>query len=147
MNLRNALNAFYYSNALCDLQMMNKKITNPNITYNSLLYLEIIHSLQGQCTASKLAELLCISKPGVTLKLNELLKQGLIIKQPDPEDGRRFLLSVNSEKVPQYRVYQQQDDLAVQRITAQYSAEDIEKFCSMLQIITEINYAEAERKE
>ena len=147
MNLRNALNAFYYSNALCDLQMMNKKITNPNITYNSLLYLEIIHSLQGQCTASKLAELLCISKPGVTLKLNELLKQGLIIKQPDPEDGRRFLLSVNSERVPQYRVYQQQDDLAVQRITAQYSAEDIEKFCSMLQIITEINYAEAERKE
>ena len=147
MNLRNALNAFYYSNALCDLQMMNKKITNPNITYNSLLYLEIIHSLQGQCTASKLAELLCISKPGVTLKLNELLKQGLIIKQPDPEDGRRFLLSVNSEKVPQYQVYQQQDDLAVQRITAQYSAEDIEKFCSMLQIITEINYAEAERKE
>ena len=146
MKLRDALNAFYYSHALCDLQMMNQKFTNPNITYNSLLYLEIIHSLQGKCTASKLAELLCISKPGVTLKLNELLEQELIIKRPDPQDGRRFLLSVNEEKVPQYRVYKEQDDLAVREIIRRYSAEVVEKFCSMLLILTEINYSEAQKK-
>ena len=145
MNLSDALRAFYYSHALCDLQLMNHKFTNPNITYNSLLYLEIIHSLQGQCTASKLAELLHISKPGVTLKLNELLEQGLITKKQDPQDGRKFLLAVNEAKVPQYRIYQEQDNLAVKEISARYTAADIEKFCSMLRILTEINYAEAQK--
>ena len=143
MNLRDALNAFYYSNALCDLQMMNRKFTNPSITYNSLLYLEIIYSMRGKCTASKLAEMLCISKPGVTSKLNELMEQGLIVKQPDPNDGRKHFLMVNEDMVPQYRIYRQQDDLAVKTITEKFSKEDIEKFCSMLEIITSINYDEA----
>ena len=143
MDLREALNAFYYSNALCDLQLMNRKTANRSITYNSLLYLEIIYSMQGRCTASRLAELLCISKPGVTSKLNELMEQGLVVKKPDPADGRRQLLFVNEEKAPQYQVYRKQDDLAVKTITEQYAQEDIRKFCNMLQIITAINYDEA----
>ena len=142
MDLRDSLNAFYYSNALCDLRMMNKKFSSQNITYNSLLYLELINSMQGKCTASKLAEMLFISKPGVTLKLNELISQGLIKKIPNPEDHRQNLLYVNEDAVPQYRVYRQQDDLAVKTITEKFSKEDIEKFCAMLQIITDINYNE-----
>ncbi len=145
MNLRDALNAFYYSSALCDLQLMNRKFTNPSITYNSLLYLEIIYSMHGTCTASRLAELLCVSKPGVTSKLNELIEQGLVVRKPDPNDGRKYFLFVNEDKVPQYRIYRQQDDLAVKTITEQYSGEDIEKFCAMLQIITSINYEDANK--
>ena len=143
MDLRDSLNAFYYSNALCDLQLMNRQFTNPAITYNSLLYLEIIYSMQGKCTASRLADLLCVSRPGVTKKLNELLEQGLILKTPDPSDGRKYFLSVNEETAPQYRIYRQQDDLAVRTITERYSQEDIRKFSDMLQILTEINYEEA----
>lgn len=143
MDLRDSLNAFYYSNALCDLQLMNRQFSNPAITYNSLLYLEIIYSMQGKCTASRLADLLCVSRPGVTKKLNELLEQGLILKTPDPSDGRKYFLSVNEETAPQYRIYRQQDDLAVRTITERYSQEDIRKFSDMLQILTEINYEEA----
>ena len=146
MNLRDELNSFYYSSALCDLRLMNKKFTNPGITYNSLLYLEIIYSMQGKCTASKLAEMLCVSKPGVTSKLNELIEQGLVTKKPDPCDGRKYFLYVNEDKVPQYSVYRRQDDLAVQMITEKFSADDIEKFCAMLRIITNINYDETERR-
>ena len=143
MNLRDSLNAFYYSNALCDLQLMNRQFSHPAITYNSLLYLEIIYSMQGRCTPSKLADLLCVSRPGVTKKLNELIEQGLILKTPDPNDGRKFFLSVNEDNAPQYRIYRQQDDLAVKTITEKYSEEDIEKFSDMLQILTTINYEEA----
>ena len=146
MELRDALNAFYYSNALCDLRLMNQKFTNPAITYNSLLYLEIIYSMHGTCTPSRLAELLCISKPAVTSKINELLSQGLIEKHPAPCDGRKYFLSVNEERVQQYRIYREQDDLAVRTITERYTPEEIEKFCSMLQIITSINYDEAEKE-
>lgn len=146
MDLRDSLNAFYYSNALCDLQLMNRQFSSPAVTYNSLLYLEIIYSMQGKCTASRLADLLCVSRPGVTKKLNELIEQGLISKTPDPDDGRKYFLSVNEETAPQYRIYRQQDDQAVKMITEKYSEEDIKKFNDMLQILTTINYEEANKK-
>ena len=142
MDLRNELNAFYYSTALCDLRLMNKKFVDQSITYNSLLYLELIHSMEGRCTASKLADMLYISRPAVTIKVNDLIRQGLVFKTPDPMDHRRNFLSVNEEAVPQYRVYRQQDDLAVKKISEQFSAEDVQKFCQMLHIITDINFEE-----
>ena len=39
MNLKKALDSFYYSTALCNLRLMNEKFVDEHITYNSLLYL------------------------------------------------------------------------------------------------------------
>ena len=142
MNLRKALDSFYYSTALCDLRMMNKHFVDENITYNSLLYIELIFTMDGTCTASKLAELLNVSKPGVTLKLNELMRQGLITKTPDPNDKRKNYLSVNEETIPQYKVFRRQDSEAIKRITERYTPEEIGKFCEMLDIISGINFEE-----
>ena len=104
------MKSFYYSNALCDLRLMNEKIRDNNLTYNSLLYLELINIMDGKCTVSKLAEMLNVSKPGVTLKLNELCKHDYVIKTQGKEDKRKSYLSVN-----------------------------IEKLCRMLRILTNIN--------
>lgn len=142
MNLRKALDAFYYSTALCDLRLMNKQFVDENITYNSLLYLELIFSMNGKCTASKIAELLYVSKPAVTLKINDLIRQGLVIKTVDPNDRRKNFLSVNEETIPKYKVYRRQDNTAIQKITENYSQEDIQKFCEMLDIISAINFKE-----
>ena len=142
MNLRKALDSFYYSTALCDLRLMSKQFVDENITYNSLLYIELIYTMNGTCTASKLAELLNVSKPGVTLKLNELLRQGLITKTPDPNDKRKNYLTVNEEAIPQYKVFRRQDSEAIKRITDRYTMEEIGKFCEMLDIISEINFEE-----
>ncbi len=142
MDLRKSLDTFYYSSALCDLRLMNKQFVDENITYNSLLYIELIYTMNGTCTASKLAELLHVSKPGVTLKLNELLRQGLITKTPDPNDKRKNYLSVNDEAIPQYKVFRRQDSEAIRRITNRFTPEEIGKFCEMLDIISEINFEE-----
>ncbi len=142
MELRKALDTFYYSSALCDLKLMNKELVDKNITYNSLLYIELIYTMNGTCTASKLAELLNISKPGVTLKLNELLRQGLITKTTDPNDKRKSYLTVNEEAIPQYKVFRRQDSEAIKRITDNFTVEEIGKFCQMLDIISEINFEE-----
>ena len=142
MDLRKALDTFYYSTALCDLRLMNKQFIDENITYNSLLYIELIYTMNGTCTASKLAELLNVSKPGVTLKLNELLRQGLITKTPDPTDKRKNYLSVNGDAIPQYKVFRRQDSEAIKRITDRFTPEEIGKFCEMLDIISEINFEE-----
>lgn len=140
MDLRKTLDTFYYSAALCDLNLMNKEFVDENITYNSLLYIELIYTMNGTCTASKLAKLLNVSKPGVTLKLNELLKQGLISKTPDPNDRRKSYLTVNEEAIPQYKVFRHQDNEAIKRLTESFTAEEIEKFCQMLDTISQINF-------
>ncbi len=140
MDLRKTLDTFYYSAALCDLKLMNKEFVDENITYNSLLYIELIYTMNGTCTASKLAKLLNVSKPGVTLKLNELLKQGLISKTPDPNDRRKSYLTVNEEAIPQYKVFRHQDNEAIKRLTESFTTEEIEKFCQMLDTISQINF-------
>ena len=142
MELRKSLDTFYYSSALCDLRLMNKQFVDENITYNSLLYIELIYTMNGSCTASKLAELLHVSKPGVTSKLNELLRQGLITKTPDPDDKRKNYLSVNDDAIPQYKVFRRQDSEAIKRITERFAPEEIGKFCEMLDIISKINFEE-----
>ena len=69
--------------------------------------------------------LLDISRPGVgVLKANELIKQGLVTKTPDPDDRRKNYLTVNEEAVPQYKIYRYQDNEAVRRITEKYSGEE-----------------------
>lgn len=142
MNLTDELNAFYYSNALCDLRLMNKQFVDKNITYNTLLYLEIIYSMNGTCTVSKLAEMLYVSKPGVTSKINELIKEDLVVKTSDKNDKRINYLSINEEKLPLYRIYRDQDNRAIKTIEEKYSKKEIEKFCEILNIITTINYEE-----
>ena len=146
MLLRKSLDTFYYSTVLCDLKLMNKQFVDENITYNSLLYLELIFSMEGKCTATKIAELHHVSKPAVTLKINELIRQGLVTKMQDPNDRRKNYLSVNEEAIPKYKVYRRQDDDAIQRITKKYSEDDIQKFCEMLDIISDINFEEINGK-
>ena len=135
MKLRKALDTFYYSTALCDLRLMNRQFVDETITYNSLLYLELIFSMNGTCTASQIADLLHVSRP-------ELIRQGLVTKSADPNDRRKNYLSVNEEAIPKYKVYRRQDAAAIKRITEKYTEEDIKKFCEMLDIISSINFEE-----
>lgn len=142
MKLSKALNTFYYSTALCDLRLMNKQIVDENITYNSLLYMDIIYTMNGTCTVSKLAEMLHVSKPGATAKVNELLRQGVITKTPAPEDKRKHYLAINDEAISQYKFYRKQNLKAIKRITESFTTEEINQFCKMLDMISEINFEE-----
>ena len=142
MKLSKALNTFYYSTALCDLRLMNKQIVDENITYNSLLYMDIIYTMNGTCTVSKLAEMLRVSTPGVTAKGNELLRQGVITKTPAPVDTRKHYLAINDEAISQYKFYRKQNLKAIKRITESFTTEEINQFCKMLDMISEINFEE-----
>lgn len=142
MDLRKALYTYYYSAAMNNLHLMNKKILDENLTYNSLLYLEMIFSLGDKCTVSQIADLLHVSRPGVTQKINELIRQGFVTKTSDPADRRKHYLSVREDAVPLYQVYRRQDEEAIESLTSRYSPEEIEKFCEMLSIFSDINIKE-----
>ena len=145
MDLQESLDEFYCCAALCDLRMMNKKLVDQSITYSELLYLELIYSLERMgkpCTASHIAELLYLSKPPVRAKVNDLIRKGLLTKKTDPLDNRQYLLSINEEAIPKYRYHRKQDGLAIDKVMEQFAPEDIEKFCQMLKLITDVSFEE-----
>lgn len=69
---------------------------NLNITPMHLRVLKIINKKQS-CTAIDIAQFLNRDKAQVTRLLNELIKQSLIEKVPNPEDKRSQRLLVTSE--------------------------------------------------
>ena len=139
MSLYESLNAFYYNMSLNELLMMNKNTVYPNITYNSLLYLDLI-TYFARCTPSKLAQALQISKSAVTVKVNELIRQGLVVKTQSETDRRVFYLSISPKVERDYRQYDKKLRNAVSAIQKRYSVEDIEKMCEMISILNDCYY-------
>ena len=52
----------------------------------------------------------------------------------------------NEDAVLKYKIYRRQDNEAIARIKEKFSEEEIQKFCSMLDIISTINYEEIDVK-
>ena len=132
MELRNALDAFYYSTALCDLRLMNQQFVDKNITYNSLLYLDLI-AYRENFTASYLAKALHISRPAVTAKVNELIRQGLVEKRQSPADRRVYYLSVKPHVAAEYSAIDRRVAYAVEKMESRFSSEAIGQFCEMME--------------
>lgn len=90
MNFTEALNHLYYEESLHELTMRNNRRGN-RISYNTVLYLDAITYMPG-CTVSELAKRLHVSKSAVTMKVREMLAQGLIEKEQSGEDKRVYYL-------------------------------------------------------
>ena len=131
MDLQDAVSRFYLDITLNELKLMNQSNIQANISYNSLLYLDLIAS-QENCTASTLAQLLHISKPGVTAKINELVAQGLVTKRQSERDKRVYYLSVSDAMKEEYRAYDRRQHNATERVKAAYTPKQIATFIEML---------------
>lgn len=140
MDLQTRFNRLYFEMSINELQLMNNNKLYPNITYNSLLYMDIIADTKN-CTASYLANLLHVSKSAVTIKVNELIRQGLVIKAPSQEDKRINYLSVTPEIRSEYQKYDRNLARAAAVIEQTYSREQVVLFGEMLELFRK-NYLE-----
>lgn len=131
MDLLKALKNYYYEMSLDELKWMNENELYPTISYNSLLYLDVI-SFTENCTVSLLAKRLHISKSAVTMKINELIKLGFVQKSQSQEDKRIFYLTVSPEMEEDYQNYSDRFLQAAKLLENTYSKEDISLFCDML---------------
>lgn len=134
MDLKKAVLGFYYDMTINELQLMNSDTSFPNITYNSLLYLDII-TYEGKCTVTRLADALRISKPAVTAKVNEMVKQGLLTREQSSEDKRVFYLTVSREAAKEYEIYNRALHNAVTQVQGNFTQDEINIFCEILQVI------------
>lgn len=135
MKIKKTIKDYYYKMTLNELKLMNHDEDEWDISYNSLLYLDLI-SMTPQCTGSILAELLGISKSAVTLKINELIKQNLVVKERSEVDRRVYYLRTSEENEKYYAMYDRSLDSAIKSIKNKYSEKELDVFCS---ILTDIN--------
>ncbi len=135
MYLKKSITQFFYNMTINELHLMNNKFLSTDITYNSLLYLDII-SYTPNCTASYLANVLNISKPAVTVKINELIKQGLIVKTQSEKDKRVYYLNINQEFAHIYEAYDKSMCRAIDDVKEEYTKEEIDTFCKVLNSIS-----------
>lgn len=131
MNLAEALNEFYYDMSLNELRLMNENTLYPDISYNSLLYLNLIY-YKGQCTASYLAEVLHITKSAVTIKVNELIRQGFVTKTQSEADKRVNHLALAPHIAEDFALYDERLLKTMERIVPRYTGEELALFKGML---------------
>jgi len=146
MKLMETVTRFYYFEmAVSELRSMNQARHYPNITYNSLLYLNIIAYVPN-CTASYLADLLNISKSAVTIKINELIKQGFVEKTQSKKDKRIKYLSLRGDIAKEFRQYDAFLYNTLEKIEKGYSESDLEIFSGILLDIGKSFRAEVKQK-
>lgn len=135
MNLLKAIDRFYYDLTLNELRLMNENTVYPNITYNSLLYMDLI-AYKKDCTVSYLADVLHISKSAVTIKVNELIKQGLVEKNQSQQDRRVHYLKLAPAAAADYKQYDRRLFKAVKLLSEQYDQKQLDTLCEMLQVVS-----------
>lgn len=133
MELREKMDRFYLDLVLNELRLANSCQLG-HLTYNSILYLDII-AYEEKCTVSSIAEALHVAKSAVTLKIKELEKLGLVEKVRSTTDKRVYYLSVNQELLKQYKAYDRVFYAAIEEVEAKYSSEQVAAMCDMLDTI------------
>lgn len=135
MTLEEKATRFYVDMSINELRKA-KFNRYQQITYNSLLYLDIIAYTEN-CTASYIAGLLNIAKSAVTLKLRELEQQGLIYKTQSEEDKRIFYLHMDEKILREYREYDSILRRALKEVEDKYTKDEISLLCGMLDTINQ----------
>lgn len=130
MDLKKMVDRFYLDMVINELQLANYNHYQ-QVTYNSLLYLDII-AYKEHCTVSYIADVLHVAKSAVTLKIKELEKLGLVVKKQSEEDKRVYYLYVNEKLLEEYKSYDRVLYAALEEIQDTYPKKDIENLCNML---------------
>lgn len=135
MNITQEVNYFYYHMSLYELRLMNGEDFFHGLSYNSLLYVNVIDQMQ-ECTVSKLSKALGVTKSAVTLKINELVKQGVVTKVQSSEDRRIYYLTLSPETRELMQGYDAIFGGIERELRKQYTQEQLEQFGQILHTIS-----------
>lgn len=95
MDLRQRMERLFVDRTVSELQLANSD-TYQSVTYNSLLYLDLI-AYTPDCTAGYLAETLHVAPSAITSKVRELERLGLVTRtRSERENGSITCTSTNS---------------------------------------------------
>ncbi|MEG1646538.1 MAG: MarR family transcriptional regulator [Clostridia bacterium] len=132
MELDTTIQKFYFLKNIEELSMMHTADSLKKLTYNSKLYLDIINFVPN-CTVTTLSNILGVAKSSVTIKINELVDAGYIIKIPSNSDKRVLHLYLTEKPV-----FNEIANIGVKvnkEIAEEFSQESVNNFCLMLEVM------------
>lgn len=94
-------------------------------------YLLLLHLRKGALSVGELAAKLALDNSTVTRQLNAMEKRSLIIKRPNPADGRSALIERTQEGCQLAEAMHDQRTQRIERMLENWTQEDIET-CSKL---------------
>lgn len=145
MKLEESISTFYYDLAVAELRLMGQQ--QASISYNSVLYLDLISYLErhGGCTVSRLAEVLHVSVPAVTMKVQGLFREGLVEKRRDETDRRKQYIECSEAMRQVLADYDRLLGRALRQVETEYSADEIQRFCQFLERLSAAYGTELDR--
>ena len=135
MNLRDSFFHLYHGLNALEFQTNSKR--SGDLTYRDLMYINLI-MFMDDCTVTKLAKLMNLSKPAVTMRVNRLIEQGLIIKQKSKNDERVNILMLSPETYTRFGDNDKRINHALVKICEEYPAEDVKTFANMMDRLADL---------
>ncbi len=133
-----ALNKITHDTALYELKRLYCHDKKSNLSYHDTLYLNIIESHPKKYTSSQIADLLKITRPSVTEKINQLCKKGYILRTQSETDKRVFYLSVNPDGPKDYELAANYEYEIERRVFEKFGEENTNTFCEMIEFLSEL---------
>ena len=130
------IDLFFHDLSVSELKIQQGIGEADKLTQNDLCYLNIIAAKRNTYTVSKLSELIGISKPSVTNKINDLERRGLVVKNQDEKDKRVHYIDVRPSEHNYFEYCVLQEEIA-EEIMAQHSKEEIAAFVKILGYVGE----------
>ncbi len=134
--LMETMGRYHYALTLTDLSVMASGRDGRGLTYNDILYLNLIDYIPD-CTASKIADVLHVAKSSVTIKVNDLCDKGYVERIPSETDGRVRYLVLSKETGALYREEDSRISAAISDVRSRYSESEMRSFCEIMDALSE----------
>ncbi len=146
--LKKALHKITHDTALYELKRLYSYDKKSVLSYHDTLYLNIIEAHPNKYTSSQIADLLKITRPSVTEKINQLCKKGYILRTQSEIDKRVFYLSINPDGPKDYELTADYEDEIERRVLERFGEEKSNTFCEMIEYLSELMFDDiSEEKE
>ncbi len=132
-----AVTKFYHDLSISELKLQHRLQDNSKLTYNDILYLDIILAHSGEYTSTQIADMLQVSRPSVTKKIKGLVKKGYVTRKQSDNDKRVHYLYINESVYFEYSGEKLGNEI-IKKIDGKYSNDDIHNLCELLNLISEV---------
>ncbi len=134
--LAKALHKITHDTALYELKRLYSYDKKSVLSYHDTLYLNIIEAHPNEYTSSQIADLLKITRPSVTEKINQLCKKGYILRTQSETDKRVFYLSINPESPKDYESTASYEEELERDVLAKFGEEKVDLLCEMIEYLS-----------
>jgi DNA-binding MarR family transcriptional regulator len=131
MDLIACVEQVYFSMVTNELQRMRSNGLYRGVSYNGLLYMDLIRHMPD-ATVSSIAQTLGVAKSSVSQRISELESKGLVVRHKDEHDARISHVGIAPDAIDDVSAIDTSIREAVQSLSKEYNEKEILIGCAML---------------